>query len=265
MRGRRLIVAVCGLLLAAVAVLVVCANLGLIEIPTTAPGFDASAPADIAPAEGSDAPEQARPYTTWSKDEAPDYYRVVGKAVVDVELAPGEVIYSDLDDLGRTGRAVACVTLDMVTEGIERDREDVSSVHPSGWGHNAQVDIELADGSIYHGFLFNRSHLIAKSLGGADVLENLVCGTHTQNVGDGDPVGGMSYCEQVARDWLFHHRDGWVFYSATPIYEGDELLCRSVIVDMRSSDGSLDMRVEVYNAAWGYEIDYATGEFVPAG
>ena len=145
--------------------------------------------------------------------------------------------------------------------GIEREREDMQSIHPSGWGHNAEVDIELIDGSFYHGYLYNRSHLIAKSLGGAEIRENLVTGTRMQNVGDSNPAGGMLFCEQVARDWLVRNPDGWVLYSATPVYEGDELLCRSVIVDMRSSDGTLDMQVEVYNAALGYVIDYATGEF----
>ena len=38
-------------------------------------------------------------------------------------------------------------------------------------------------------------------------------------------------------------------------------MCRSVIVDVRSSDGVLDFELEVYNAARGHEIDYTTGEF----
>lgn len=206
-------------------------------------------------------PEQARTYTPWTEDDAPNYYRVVGPAVVDVSLSPGEITYSGLDYLGRSGRAVACVTHEMMVEGIDRDRDDMQSIRPSGWGHNAEVDIELIDGDVYHGYLYNRSHLIAKSLGGSEIAENLVCGTRMQNVGDSNPAGGMLFCEQVARDWLFQNPDGWVLYSATPVYEGDELLCRSVIVDMRSSDGTLDMQVEVYNAALGYEIDYATGEF----
>jgi DNA-entry nuclease len=205
-----------------------------------------------------------RSYTPWYEDEAPNYYRVAGEAVVDVRVEPGEIVYSGLDELGRTGRAVACVTFDMMEAGMARDRSDMSSIKPAGWGHNEQVEIELIDGRFYHGYLYNRSHLIAKSLGGADIRENLVTGTRMQNVGDNSPAGGMLFGEQVARDWLTRNPDGWVYYSATPVYEGDELLCRSVIVDMRSSDGSLDMQIEVYNAALGFEIDYATGEFSAA-
>ncbi|MBQ6523693.1 MAG: DNA/RNA non-specific endonuclease [Atopobiaceae bacterium] len=204
-------------------------------------------------------------YTTWSEEEYPNYYRIVGVATIDSDLQPGEVTYSGLDYLGRSGRAVACVTYDLMMEGIARSRDDMSSIEPSGWGHNEEVDIKLTDGSFYHGYLFNRSHLIAKSLGGSDIHENLVTGTRMQNVGANNPAGGMLFCEQTTRNWLEGNPDGWVLYAATPIYEGDELVCRSVIVDMVSSDRSLNMQVEVYNAALGFEIDYATGEFTAIG
>ena len=201
-------------------------------------------------------------YTAWDEDEYPEYYRVVGAAVVDDEVLPGEIRYEGLDDLGRTGRVAANVTLEMAREGSERDREDMSWIHPSGWGHNEQVDIVMPDGDTYHGALFNRSHLLAKSLGGEEVPENMVTGTRTQNVGDNHGQdGGMAYTEGIARDWLWDHRDGTVYYCATPVYEGNELVPRSVIVDVRSSDGEIDQRVEVFNAVAGFEIDYATGEF----
>ena len=200
--------------------------------------------------------------TTWDAEESPDYYRIVGTAVVDVELEAGEVVYEGLDELGRTGRVVACVTYDMMVEGMARERADMSDLEPSGWGHNAEVTIQNPDGSTYHGYLYNRSHLLAKSLGGADVVENLVCGTRTQNVGDNTGSdGGMAYAETLAREWLEANPEGTVWYSATPLYVGDELLCRSVVVDVWSSDGTLDLEIEVYNAAAGYVIDYATGEW----
>ena len=40
---------------------------------------------------------------------------------------------------------------------------------------------------------------------------------------------------------------------------------RSVLVDVLSSDGAIDLEVEVYNDAAGYDIDYATGAFSVAG
>ena len=206
--------------------------------------------------------ERQATYTAWNESDYPDYYRVAGTAVTDVDLEPGEISYEGLDGLGRTGRVAACVTFDMAREGSEREREDMSWIHPSGWGHNREVDIVMPDGDTYHGALFNRSHLLAKSLGGEEVPENMVTGTRTQNVGDNrGQDGGMAYAEGIARDWLWDHRDGTVYYSATPVYEGDELVCRSVIVDVRSSDGSIDQEIEVFNAVGGFEIDYETGRF----
>lgn len=210
-------------------------------------------------------PARELAWSAWDEEASPNYVTVLGSAVVDVRVPAGQISYSPLDEQGRAGRAVGTITLDMVRAGIERERGDILSLHPSGLDHNREVDIELPDGSIHHGFFWNRSHLVAKSLGGSDELENLVCGTRMQNVGAIDGEGGMSWCEGLVRDWLFAHPKGTVYFSAQPVYEGDELVCRSVIVDIRSSDGSLDLEVEVHNCARGYVIDYATGEFSPAG
>lgn len=200
-------------------------------------------------------------YTAWDAQAYPQYVREVGPAVVDVSIPAGQVWYAPLDLLGRARRAAGTVTADMMREGIARERGDLRDVEPSGWGHNAECEIALPEGRSYHGYFWNRSHLVAKSLGGSDEACNLVCGTRTQNVGANDGEGGMAYVEGLARRWLERNPEGTVFYSATPAYEGRELVCRSVIVDVRSSDGALDVRFEVYNAALGHEIDYATGKF----
>lgn len=199
--------------------------------------------------------------TAWSEEEAPNYWRVVGPAVVDLDIPAGEVRYQPLDELGRATRAAGTVTYETMQAGIARERGNLQGVEPSGWGHNQEVTIVQPNGKEYHGYLWNRSHLVAKSLGGSDDLENLVCGTRMQNIGSNDGQGGMGYPEGLARTWLESHPEGTLFYSATPLYAGDELVCRSVLVDLRSSDGELDLELEVYNAAAGYVIDYATGEF----
>ena len=80
-----------------------------------------------------------------------------------------------------------------------------------------------------------------------------------------DGTGGMAYCENLARMWLEDNPDGYLTYIATPAYEGDELVCRSVIVDMLSSDGEMNVRIEVFNAAKGYEVNYADGTFTASG
>lgn len=202
-------------------------------------------------------------YTTWDVTANPNYYRVAGSAVVGEVPAPGTVVYGSLDRLGRATGVVANVSYESMQTGRTRERQDASDIHPSGWGSNAEVDIALPDGSIYHGLLFNRSHLLAKSLGGAEDVRNLITGTRTQNVGAnlGGSEGGMAYGEGLARAWLDAHPQGTLYYAATPIYHANELLARSVLVDLRSSDGSLDQRIEVYNAALGFELDYASGSF----
>jgi DNA-entry nuclease len=226
-------------------------------------GSDQAAETGEGEGAGSDVPVATPAYSAWDQDESPNYYRVLGKAHVGTRPPEGTVVYGRLDALGRATGAVALVTYDSMEAGRARSREDVSELYPSGWGHNQEVDIALPDGTVYHGFLYNRSHLVAKSLGGDDALHNLICGTRTQNVGANIEGydGGMAYCESLARQWLVRHKEGTVYYAAMPAYEGDELVARSVIVDIRSSDGAVDVRIEVYNAAKGFEIDYATGAF----
>lgn len=198
----------------------------------------------------------------WDEGEAPDYVRRTGSGQVDDTLAPGEVHYSGLDSLGRAQAVKACVTKAMVDEGTAREREDISDIRPSGWPEdNDEVSIELPNGRTYHGWLFNRSHLLAKSLGGKDEAENLVTGTRTQNVGANDGRGGIAACETMVRDWLTQNPKGHVWYDVTPQYEGDELVPRAVTVDLRSSDGTLDGHYVTYNAVKGFEIEYSDGSW----
>ena len=226
------------------------------ETPT--PGAASSAPAS--------APDATAVPATWDEATAPNYVLVVGKAQADTSIAPGSARYTGLDAHGRTGAVRACVTEDMARAGAERERENISDIHPSGWpADNPRVAIALPGGHVYHGELFNRSHLLAKSLGGKDEQENLVTGTRMQNVGANDDNSGMAYCESRARSWLEAHPAGHLYYDATPLYEGAELLCRYVVVDMLSSDGQIDERVVVYNAAKGFELDYATGGWKRVG
>ena len=199
----------------------------------------------------------------WDETVAPNYYQVVGPACFDEVPEVGEVIYEPLDALGRAGRVIACVDYALMEAGRSREREPTNDLLPSGWGDNAEVEVELPNGNTYHGYFWNRSHLLAKSLGGEEVIENLVCGTRMQNVGANveGVEGGMAYAESLTRDWLEENPRGNVLYAARPLYRGSELVCRNVLVDVRSSDGALDFEVLVFNAAKGYEIDYETGEF----
>lgn len=208
-------------------------------------------------------PSCSEPPYPWNPDVAPEYVLVDGPSQVrEANLPNGTYAqYGELDGLGRATGVVAELRHEQVVEASERGRQDISEVRPSGWGHNDYVDIAMPDGTTYHGYLWNRSHLLADSLGGEPSERNLVCGTRTQNVGSNHEDGGMAYCEDAARWWLWTHEEGSLIYAATPWYEGDELVPRAVLVDILSSDGEIDLHAVVYNAAAGYEIDYATGEF----
>ena len=198
---------------------------------------------------------------SWKEKDAPNYVKVIGDAQVSDAPEAGEVEYEDLDEYDRTAGAKAVITYEMV-EASAGWRQDIpESEDPSGWGHNGEVAIVLPTGKTYHGWFWNRSHLIADSLGGDAIEENLITGTRMQNVGANNGEGGMAYCETKVRDWIEDNHDGTVYYAATPVYEDDELVPRNVIVDMKSSDGEIDERVVVFNYAKGYTINYNKGTY----
>ena len=150
--------------------------------------------------------------------------------------------FSELDDLGRCGTAVACVGQDiMPTE----EREDISSVHPSGWTSG----LEAGE--------WNRCHLIGYQLTGENANEeNLITGTRYLN------VEGMLPFENEVADYV-DSTDNHVMYRVTPVFDGDNLVCSGVLMEAASveDDGDgLSFNVYCYNVQPDVEIDYATGE-----
>ena len=203
-------------------------------------------------------------WTSWDAATSPNYYRVAGPAVESYNFTYGEVAYGGKDELGRTTWAGGIITAQMRADAKARGRQDFTAECDdiSGWGYNDKVVIPSTNGGKdYRGYMYNRSHLVADSLGGDAMSVNLITGTRCQNVGNNDNSGGMAYSEDMARDYLDSHPDGSIYYAATPVYEGDELVARSVYVDIKSDDGSIDEHIEVYNTAMGYDVNYATGEF----
>lgn len=201
----------------------------------------------------------------WSLGDYPDYYTVVGVSNVDLpsldadSSGKGVLHYSDLDNLGRTGSAYATLTYENVKGSYGVRQQFSSDDDPSGWTYNAKVALTKADGKVYHGYFWNRSHLIGDALGGDAERVNVITGTRPQNVGNGD--GGMRYSEIKAQKWLENNHSGYLYYSNTPIYKGNELVPRGNVVKMLSSDGSIDETVFVFNTANGFTIDYSDGTF----
>ena len=196
-----------------------------------------------------------------------DYYTILGSAELEYEpTTPGVVEYCATDALDRAVCAYGELTSELRAEAQARGRQDIT-VDPSGWPEdNREVHIPALDhvegSKDYNGWFYNRSHMVADSLGGSADIENLVTGTRTQNVGS-TQGGGMAYTEEMARDYLDTTDADTcpLYYSAQPQYQGDELVPRTVLVDIRSCDGAIDQRVEVSNTANGWGIDYATGDY----
>ena len=82
-----------------------------------------------------------------------------------------------------------------------------------------------------------------------------VVGKSGINPSDFPEAGKIQYGELEA------NHDGALYYGAKPVYEGNELVPRYVEVSMKSSDGTIDEKVIVFNSANGFEINYADGTF----
>jgi DNA-entry nuclease len=200
---------------------------------------------------------------------APNYYKVTGKAALPAQtVAAGQVEYQGFDSLGRTGYAYGNITYEMFEKSagwrasFDKDVDGVTGWYADGKSNNGKASIVLDNGKTYNGYFYNRSHLIADSLGGASSRKNIITGTRMQNVGDNSAnPGGMAYTETEARNLLKSNHDVTILYYVKPIYQGNELVPRGTVIDIRSSDGSIDQHVQVWNYANGYTIDYATGKW----
>lgn len=207
--------------------------------------------------------------TQWSPKDAPEFYKLTPSnshmSIEEAEkLKAGEFYYSELDELGRTRYAQAAITLADVEKSAGTRESFEKGSDPSGWGHNEKISIPLdAKGKVYNGYAFNRSHLIADSLGGRAFRNNLITGTRMQNVGKNDLKGGMQYFERKIINYLKYRPNVVAYYRVTPIYVGDELVPRTIEIDLITSDYYQDGYNEhgiVYNVLPGYEINYKTGE-----
>lgn len=197
--------------------------------------------------------------TEYDAELYPDMYRIDGKAIIPQnDLQPGDIEYT-YDKSTKTQYVHALLSYENYEYG-KRDRESISDIDPLGWpDKNGETSVTFSDGTTYNGWFWNRSHLLGHALGGADEEKNLVTGTRAQNVGKNNMNGGMQFAEETARDYLANHKDGTLYYFVTPVYLSGENIPRSVFVDMRSDDGSIDMHIEVFNAMPGYDIDYING------
>lgn len=196
-----------------------------------------------------------------------NYYSIGGPAQHPYQTDPssdGTITYCPLDELSRPTCAYGVLTNENRLQAKQRGRQDIN-VNPTGWPEkNQKVTIKDSEdsGASYYGWFWNRSHMVADSLGGDPIKENLVTGTRTQNVGlSKDHSGGMAYAETKARDYLDNQDNAQcpLYYAVTPNYQNSELIPRTVTVDMESCDQSISEHITVFNTADGWNIDYYNG------
>lgn len=166
----------------------------------------------------------------------------------DEEKATTDVFefYSELDELGRCGMALANVCKELMPTA---ERESIGKVKPTGW---QTEKYDHVDGK----YLYNRCHLIGFQLTGENANEkNLITGTRYMN------VDGMLPFENMIDDYV-DETENHVLYRVTPVFEGDELVARGALMEAYSVEDEgegICFNVYVYNNQPGVVIDYATG------
>ena len=168
----------------------------------------------------------------------------------DLKMRSDFELYSDLDKLNRVGPANALIGPESLPKV---PRGDISKVYPTGW-HQKFYDF------VEGGAVYNRCHLIAYQLTGEnDNWKNLMTGTRSFN------AKGMLPFENAVGNYI---RDTGkkVRYRVTPIFVGDELVARGVIMEAYSIEDNgkkINFRVFVKNIEKGVWIDYKTGRTRP--
>ena len=154
--------------------------------------------------------------------------------------------YDDLDALGRCTLTYACVGLDLMPT---EDRGSISKVKPTGW---QTVAYEIVDGK----YLYNRCHLIGHQLTGENAnAKNLITGTRYLN------IEGMLPFENLVADYV-KETENHVLYRVTPIYDGNDLVARGVLMEGYSVEDEgegVTFCVFAYNSQPGIVINYANG------
>ena len=154
--------------------------------------------------------------------------------------------YGQLDSLGRCTTAMACIGKDLFPT---EERGKIGMIRPSGWHTVKYAGI---DGN----YLYNRCHLIMYAMTAENANEkNLITGTRYMN------TEGMLPFEEKTHDYIErsnHH----VMYRVTPVFVGDELLARGVLMEAYSVEDSgagIQFCIFCYNVQPGISIDYTDG------
>lgn len=160
------------------------------------------------------------------------------------------MVLSPLDRLNRAGMAICCVGEKTLSDD---ERKNSSLPNPTGW-HSVEYD------NISNKYLYHRCHILSYQLTGENSrIENLITGTCYLN------THSMLKFENAIANCI-KAKGLHVLYRVTPVYKGDELLARGVLLEAFSIEDNgeeICFCVYVYNVQPGIDIDYLTGESTP--
>lgn len=178
--------------------------------------------------------------------EAPTYSGFaaddLGEPEFFIDLGSQTVVYLPLDSAGRVHGVSA-----LLTATADDRRTVMTDIKPAGWQQASYPFISGLN-------LYNRCHLLAHQLGGAESPENLFTGTqyinHTAMVPIEDAVA--AYIRRTGNA---------VRYEVLPYYSDEaDLLCAGVTIAAQSvGDSELCLYVFCHNVQPGIVIDYSTG------
>lgn len=156
----------------------------------------------------------------------------------------GQITYCEPDAYNRPTCAYGLLTQANVQAGANYQRTEIT-IDPTGWSTQNPEWL--------------KTPLISPALGGDIQKNNLIPATRIYRK-------NLDEIEQKAKDYVSNSGNAQcpLYYAITPNYTGDELIPRTVTIDIESCDHVLSERHTLYNVTvfWSTQeaINYHTGE-----
>lgn len=163
------------------------------------------------------------------------------------------IFLSELDGLGRCG---TCIGLFSNSTLPTEERGEIGHIKPTGW-----QTVKYDKSVIPDMYLYNRCHLLMYAVSGInDDVRNLITGTRQFNL-------SMLEIENQVYDLLKNDTKVRLLYRVTPLFEGDNLVAKGVLMEAAALGPEYDFKlcIFIYNVQDGIDIDYATGNSELAG
>ena len=206
-----------------------------VPAPTTEPATEQASVFDYS---------QVPPYTEYAYAEINDNVPYFTPSEITTEAFED---YAPLDTLGRCQTAFACLGPETLPT---QKRQSISHIKPTGW-QTVKYPEYISDN-----YLYNRCHLIAHELAAEDDnKQNLVTGTRYMNV-----TGMLPFENNTA--YYIKATGNHVMYRVTPVFIGNELVCRGVLMEGYSVEDegeSIEFCIFYYNVQPFITINYTDG------